>query len=78
MSKLPVISAHELKLILFHLEFEQKRQKGSHVFFQHSDGRSTVVPFHSGENIGRGLLRKILRDIQLEPEEYLNLRREVL
>lgn len=73
MSKLPVISAQELEQILFHLGFEHKRQVGSHAFFQHGDGRATVVPFHAGEDIGRGLLRKILRDVQIEPEEYLRL-----
>lgn len=78
MSKLPVISARNLEQILFYLGFERKRQEGSHVFFQHRDGRATVVPFHAGEDIGRGLLRKILRDVQIEPEEYLKLRREVL
>ncbi|MFA7079139.1 MAG: type II toxin-antitoxin system HicA family toxin [Syntrophomonas sp.] len=78
MSKLPVISARELELILFHLGFKRKRQVGSHVLFQHSDGRATVVPCHAGEDIGRGLLRKILRDVQVEPEEYLKLRRAVL
>lgn len=78
MSKLPIISAGELELILFHLGFERKRQKGSHVFFQHRDGRATVVPFHTGEDIGRGLLRKILRDMQVEPEEYIKLREMVL
>ena len=29
--------------------FLLKRQEGSHVFFQHSDGRTTVVPNHPGE-----------------------------
>jgi predicted RNA binding protein YcfA (HicA-like mRNA interferase family) len=29
---------------------------------RHEDGRSTVVPAHSGETTGPGLLHKILRD----------------
>jgi len=32
---------------------------------RHEDGRSTVVPVHAGETIGRGLLAKILRDADL-------------
>jgi len=37
----------------------------------HRDGRATVVPSHGGEDIGRGLLRQILRDIEVSPEEFL-------
>jgi len=38
--------------------FEIERQRGSHVFLRHSDGRATVVPIHQGETIGIGLLLK--------------------
>ncbi|MEK6838150.1 MAG: type II toxin-antitoxin system HicA family toxin [Candidatus Thermoplasmatota archaeon] len=53
------------------LGFVVVRQRGSHVFLRHADGRSTVVPIHSREDIGRGLLRKIIRDAQVEVEEFL-------
>ncbi|NET73975.1 MAG: addiction module toxin, HicA family [Sphaerospermopsis sp. SIO1G2] len=39
----------------------------------HSDGRRTVVPVHSGETIGTGLMRQILRDCQLGREEFRDL-----
>ena len=52
------------------------RQKGSHTFWQHSDGRTTVIPIHSGEELGRGLIRKILRDIDITLEEYDVLRQK--
>ena len=32
------------------------------VFLRHPDGRGTVVPVHSGEPIGPGLLAAVLRD----------------
>ena len=41
------------------------RAQGSHHYLRHQDGRSTVVPVHAGETIGRGLLAKILRDTEL-------------
>jgi predicted RNA binding protein YcfA (HicA-like mRNA interferase family) len=41
------------------------RVKGSHHYLQHGDGRATVIPVHSGEDIGRGLLAKILRDADI-------------
>ena len=36
---------------------------------KHSDGR--VVPVHPGRDIGRGLLRKILRDAELTRDEFM-------
>jgi len=63
--------------ILKHLGFQLIRQKGSHAFFRHLDGRSTVVPIHKGEDLGRGLIRGILKDIDIEPLEYQQLREEV-
>jgi predicted RNA binding protein YcfA (HicA-like mRNA interferase family) len=49
------------------------RVKGSHHFLQHEDGRSIVVPAHSGETIGPGLLHKIPRDCQIGVEELRRL-----
>lgn len=73
MSKLTLVSAAQMSKILRHLGFILKRQKGSHAYFQHPDGRATVVPIHRGENLGRGLIRAILRDIEIAPEEYEKL-----
>jgi predicted RNA binding protein YcfA (HicA-like mRNA interferase family) len=45
--------------------FEEIRVKGSHHFLKHPDGRTTVVPVHSHETLGPGLLASILRDVKL-------------
>ena len=37
---------------------------------QHPDGRRTVIPIHSGETIGPGLLNKILKDAEVELWEF--------
>jgi predicted RNA binding protein YcfA (HicA-like mRNA interferase family) len=75
MSKLPLLTASELIKLLFKLNFELKRQKGSHKFFQHADGRTTVIPDHPGEKLDRGLLNKIIKqDLQLTIEEFMKLR----
>jgi predicted RNA binding protein YcfA (HicA-like mRNA interferase family) len=75
MSKLPLITAKELIKILFQMGFELKRQKGSHKFFQHSDGRTTVIPDHKGEQLDRGLLNKIIKqDLLISIEGFLKLR----
>ena len=59
--------------LLRSLGFELIRQRGSHAIFRHADGRTTVIPFHAGEDLGRGLIRAILRDIDLDPEEFIAL-----
>ena len=58
--------------ILYMLGFEMKRQKGSHKFFQHKDGRTTEIPDHGSEKIDRGLLNKIIKqDFLLSVENFL-------
>lgn len=74
MPKLSPIKAPKLLKILRRLGFSEIRQKGSHLVLQHEDGRETVVLIHRGEEIGRGLLRKILRDINLSPKEFNNFK----
>jgi predicted RNA binding protein YcfA (HicA-like mRNA interferase family) len=72
MSKLPLLKAKEVAKILEKLGFLFKRQKGSHMFFEHPDGRTTVIPNHPGEDIDRGLLNKIVKhDLQITREEFL-------
>jgi len=75
MFKLPQISANELIKILEKAGFFVSRQKGSHVFLRHDDGRTTVVPNHPGEKLDRGLLNKILKkDVQISRGEFEKLR----
>ena len=72
MPKLPVLSAKEFTKILKKLGFELKRQQGSHMFFEHPDGRTTVVPNHPREDLDRGLLNKIIKyDLQMTRDEFL-------
>ena len=56
--------------MLTRLGFSRVRQKGSHVFYRHQDGRTTTVPNHPGRDIARPLLREILKDIELTPEQF--------
>ena len=72
MPKLPLLKASELAAILSRFGFEMKRQHGSHMFFEHPDGRTTIVPNHPGEEIDRGLLNKIIKhDLRITREEFL-------
>lgn len=73
MSRAPRVTGSELIAALAKAGFGVLRVKGSHHFLRHQDGRSTVVPTHSGETIGPGLLRKILRDCQITTEQLSEL-----
>jgi predicted RNA binding protein YcfA (HicA-like mRNA interferase family) len=74
MPKLVPIKPKKLIKILSGLGFACRDAEGSHVFFAHQDGRTTVIPIHQHE-LSRGLLRKILRDVALSVEEYDILRK---
>ena len=69
--KLPLLTAKELIKILNKLGYQFIRQKGSHVYLKHQDGRCTVVPLHAGKEIGRGLLKRILNETEISREEFL-------
>jgi predicted RNA binding protein YcfA (HicA-like mRNA interferase family) len=71
--KLPAVTGAELVRALERGGFERLRQRGSHIVMRHPDGRATVVPVHAGETVGKGLLRKILRDTELTAEELKDL-----
>ena len=73
MTRLPRLKGKELVSALERAGFTVDRSRGSHVFLRHPDGRTTTVPIHSGETIGPGLLRAILRDVELSVDELANL-----
>ena len=73
MSRTPRITGGELLSALGRAGFEEIRAKGSHHFLRHADGRATVVPVHSGETIGPGLLHKILKDCEISTSDLQRL-----
>jgi predicted RNA binding protein YcfA (HicA-like mRNA interferase family) len=70
-ARLPTIPAKVMVQFLRSQGFQQARQKGSHRFFRHSDGRTATVPDHRGEDLGRGMMRKILRDAEVTRDDFL-------
>ena len=71
-SKLPLMKAKEFIKVLENLGFEFKRQKGSHMFFEHPDGRTTIVPNHPNDDLDCGLMNKIIKhDLLINREEFL-------
>lgn len=59
-----------MEAILLRIGFEKTRQKGSHAFYRHPDGRTTTIPFHQSRMLARPLIREILKEIDLSVDEY--------
>ncbi|MBU0765749.1 MAG: type II toxin-antitoxin system HicA family toxin [Bacteroidetes bacterium] len=73
MSKLPIIDAKNFERLLLQLGFIEIRQKGSHRYYSHPDGRYTTLPHHKGRDLSRPLIRQILKEINLSISEYIEL-----
>jgi predicted RNA binding protein YcfA (HicA-like mRNA interferase family) len=73
MTRLPRLKGRELVRALERAGFTVDRTRGSHLFLKHANGSATTVPIHSGETIGPGLLRAILRDAELSVDELKEL-----
>lgn len=75
--KLVPVSGREMCKLVERLGFQKKHQVGSHVRYIHFDGRKTTIPVHGNEELGKGLLLEILRQIKITREEYENLRQKL-
>jgi predicted RNA binding protein YcfA (HicA-like mRNA interferase family) len=69
-SRLPIVDSKKMEKVLLRLGFAMARQKGSHVFYRHPDGRTTTLPHHPGSDLARPLIREILREIDCTPERF--------
>jgi predicted RNA binding protein YcfA (HicA-like mRNA interferase family) len=70
MPRLPRLRGREVIAALKRAGFVELRVKGSHHILGHADGRRTVVPTHAGETIGPGLLKAILKDLEMTLEDF--------
>jgi predicted RNA binding protein YcfA (HicA-like mRNA interferase family) len=74
MSILPILTARAVMQKLVRAGFRLIYIKGSHHFFQHPvTKRITSIPMHGGRDIGRGLLKKILKQAGLSAKEFIEL-----
>lgn len=77
MTKLRVLPPAKLEAVLFLLGFKKTRQKGSHAFYRHPDGRTTTIPHHPGRDLARPLIREILREVDISLEEFEKILRKI-
>ena len=73
MDKINPLPAKRVIKALEEIGFQQIRQKVSHLFMRQPDGRTTLITVHPGEDIGKGMIRKIINDAKITREEWLEL-----
>jgi predicted RNA binding protein YcfA (HicA-like mRNA interferase family) len=73
MTKLKPLPAKKVIKALEKIGFKQIRQKGSHLFLEHPDGRTTIIPIHSSKDIKINLIEKILKDIEISRDEWIEV-----
>jgi predicted RNA binding protein YcfA (HicA-like mRNA interferase family) len=73
--RLPTLRGETVVRVLKKAGFAVTRIKGSHHIMAHPDdpARRTVVPIHAGQDIKRGLLRKIIEDAGMTVDEFIGL-----
>lgn len=73
MSRLPALSWKAILKKLERFGYKAVRQKGSHMTLKYKDHTKKPLTLPRHNLVGRGLLKKILRDAQIDNEEFKNL-----
>ena len=71
--KLPRRTAAEVKRALERTGFQVVRQSGSHQILKNAAGRRVTLPMHSGQTLHPKVLKNILADAELTPEQLAEL-----
>ncbi len=71
MARLPVVSGDDFVRIMRHAGFVWDYTQGSHMILLNQDGLRVSVPRH--RELGRGLLRALIRDAGLTRDEFWEL-----
>lgn len=73
--RLPQVSGREAARIFERAGFVFDHQRGSHmIYYRETDGRHLSIPDH--RELGRGILRKLIKQAGLTPEGFVRLRQE--
>lgn len=71
MAHLPIISGDDFAKAVQKIGYVWDHTEGSHMILLHTSGRRLSVPRH--KELGRGLLRSLIRDAGLSREEFVRL-----
>ena len=71
--KLPHLTGKETGRVVEKMGFIFDHQTGSHMVYKHFDGRRVTIPNHGAEEIGPGLLNKIIKkDLGITREKFMS------
>ena len=73
MVKLPRVTAREIVAALERSGFSLARQSGSHMIYKNAAGKRVTVPFHVQKTLHPKLLKSILRDADIRPDDLPDL-----
>lgn len=74
MAKLPLISGRTAIKAFSKIGYRVIRQKGSHIRLCHLTKKPLTIPDH--KILGKGILRKLLRDSELSVSDFAKLLKE--
>ncbi|MFH1769611.1 MAG: type II toxin-antitoxin system HicA family toxin [Parcubacteria group bacterium] len=73
MPSLKQLSGSRIIRVLEKMGYFIVRKKGSHIRLHHQDGSKKPITVPDHKKIGKGLLRKIIRDVQLSKKDFEKL-----
>jgi predicted RNA binding protein YcfA (HicA-like mRNA interferase family) len=72
-TKQPVVNARQLIKALEKKGFKFSRQSGSHAIYLDDHGTRVTIPIHGKKDLGKGLLKQIMKDSGLTNEDIQSL-----
>jgi predicted RNA binding protein YcfA (HicA-like mRNA interferase family) len=73
MPKLPRVTARQMATVVERLGFSLTRQSGSHQIYKNPAGKRATIPFHAAKILHPKVLKNIMRDAELSPDELEKL-----
>lgn len=73
MPKLPRVTARQMATVLERLGFSLTRQSGSHQIYKNAASKRATIPFHAAKILYPKVLKSIMRDAELSPEDLEKL-----
>ncbi len=73
MPRLPRVTVREIVAVLEKWGFSLARQSGSHMIYKNAAGKRVTVPFHASKILHPKVLKSILRDAGMSPQDLEKL-----
>lgn len=71
MPRLPQVSGRKAVKAFSRTGYQEVRQVGSHIRMRKQGSKPLSIPNH--KQLGKGLLKRLLRDSKISPEEFIKL-----